>query len=108
MPPQRIRPDNGAVYSPSRETLSVGFLSTKFSLIGERLFLKACESIPMWLSAHVGELSILQWESSLSTSNTRTPHSFGAGKSHGDACNIIRASNVPCCHRFSIDERLKS
>ena len=31
------------------------------------------------------------------TSNTRTPTSCGVGASHGAACNVVRASESPCC-----------
>jgi hypothetical protein len=42
------------------------------------------------------------------TSNTRTPSSFGIGASHGEACKTLRVSEIPCCHRFSMEARLKS
>jgi amidase len=38
----------------------------------------------------------------------RTPNSFGVGASHGEACKAARASEIPCCHRTSIEERLNS
>src|SRR5579863_3753424 len=113
--PPRIRPDNGAIYSGAVRIFSVGSsfrnappLLTEFSRIGERHPLWGCNSTLTWLSVCIGKLLFLRQESSLSTSNTRTPNSFGAGASHGDACNTVPASALPCCHRFSIDERLKS
>jgi hypothetical protein len=42
------------------------------------------------------------------TSNTRTPSSRGVGASHGEACKAVRALEIPCCHRTSIEERLNS
>jgi hypothetical protein len=42
------------------------------------------------------------------TSNTRTPNFFGIGASHGEACKAVLASEIPCCHRTSIEERLNS
>jgi hypothetical protein len=41
-------------------------------------------------------------------SKTRTPSSFGIGASHDDAANTVRASDIPLCHRCSIEDRLKS
>src|ERR1700693_5335095 len=38
------------------------------------------------------------------TSNTRTPTSFGIGASHGEACKAARVSEIPCCHRTSIED----
>ena len=42
------------------------------------------------------------------TSNTRTPSSRGVGASHGEACKAVRALEIPCCQRTSIEERLNS
>lgn len=58
-------------------------------------------SLPLSLQAPVTDLGCI-------TSNTRTPSSFGIGASHGEACKMVRASEIPCCQRASIVDRLNS
>src|SRR4029077_727555 len=56
------------------------------------------------LSARAAFLFSISWI----TSNTRTPISLGIGASHGEACNVARASATPCCQRSAIVGRLNS